>query len=329
MKKVIHIASALMAAVLAFISCERADVNRPDVQEGGRPIQFTVESEWPEITKAVITDVEGMKAEGFRVWSDWHQDPKDEYYSGDYGPVYGKTGTKVNASEDETWISEEEGDWYKGYYTFASAYPASIAGTHSSTFTKGTSATYSNSLSLDLADFHLGDSQTDLMYAFANVDNSAENASVVSLNFSHLFALLTIRISATSTQNLPRVKKISIYGIHSTLNDSLKITHTATSDSEHTVVSNMDEVLAAATLSSEDVPYWSQEYNESDFNYGSVDVIIPVENLLVYPETLSDDCSLVIKVEYGEDDNLQVKKSVVTSGSWSSGNTYAYTLMVG
>lgn len=329
MRKVIHIASAFMAAVLAFISCERADVNRPDVQEGGRPIQFTVESEWPEITKAVITDVEGMKAEGFRVWSDWHQDSTDEYYYQGKARVYGEDGTGVNASETGTWNSDKEGDWYKGYYTFAAVHPASIAGTHTSTFTKETSTTYSNSLSLVLRDFHLGNSQTDLMYAFANVDNSAENASVVSLNFSHLFALLTIRISATSTQNLPRVKRISIYGIHSTLKGSLTITHTATSDSDQTVESNMNDVLAAATLSSEDVPYWSQEYDESDFNYGSVDVIIPVENLLVYPETLSDDCSLVIKVEYGEDNNLQVKKSVVTSGSWSPGSTNAYTLMVG
>lgn len=326
MRKVIHIASALMAAVLAFISCERADGNRPDVQEGGRPIQFTVESEWPEITKAVITDVEGMKAEGFRVWSDWHQDPADEYYYQGSTPVYGDTGTKVNASEDGTWLSEDEGDWYKGYYTFAAAYPASIDGTHSSTFTKRTSATYSNSLSLDLTNFHLGSSQTDLMYAFANVDNSAENASVVSLNFSHMFSLLTIRISATSTQNLPRVKKISIYGIHSTLKGSLTLTHTTTSDSEHTLESNMDDVLAAAELSSEDVPYWSQEYDESDFNYGYVDKIVLVENLLVYPETLSETCPLVIKVECEDGTEM---KSMVTSGSWSPGSTNAYTLMVG
>lgn len=353
MKRIIHIAAVLLICV-AFISCEREEDSRP-IQSGGKPIRFTAECEWPEISRNSIDNFEDLASEGFHVWATWHKDPMDDsYLSNESRPVFRTEGTDVTYNETagsgsesdqgNMWLCDYDGEWYRGYYNFAAVAPAGVfVGSQQSDFSKtgsGDAVTlrYINKLTVDfgLDGFHLGKTQKDLMYAFHNEDNSDNASTVVGLNFNHLFSLLTIKIMATSTNTLPRIARITIYGLHGALMDDLVMTQTTEITSGHqeatTITHNLDDVLAEAELTDEDNYYWTGTYDADAFNYGSVDVITPIRNLLVYPETLSDDCSLKIKVEYKEpgqaaDTPDKVKTAIVNTGKWESGNSYVYTFL--
>lgn len=333
----------LLLACVVFISCEREDNPYQSSDDSGRPIVFTAECDWPTMTKEAILDLEDIKDTGFRVWASWHRDPDDQSYRPvETTATFGSSGTAVTY-QDNSWICDNEEQWNTGYYNFAAVIPASqFSGTHSATFQKRkasgvTTLSYSNTLTLDFGNsgFHLGSSQTDLMYAFHNEDNSADASSVVRLNFEHLCSLLTIKISSSDLGIIPTLKKLTLYGIHSTLIDDLTITQQATTtisasgnkQNNSTITNNISTVLQTASVSTESAPYWTMEYDEDDFDYDSAAIIVPVIKLLVFPEDLSEH-PLRIKVEYEEAGITKTKTANIDSGQWISGESYVYSLII-
>lgn len=337
---------------MVVLSCEREENPHYPIEGTGRPIVFAVESEWPVISKAAVNGIANMENQFFKVWGTWNQNPDDLYYSGESSAVFTNSGTSVRiiSGADGTYQGQcsNESEWYAGYYNFAALFPIQFTAAHYTEFTKSnlggkTSLEYSNQISVTFPNmsqdgsYHLGERQHDLMYAFHNEDNSDNTSSVVNLNFNHVFSLLTISISANSTLTLPRLTKITIYGIHSSVprgsSFTIAQTETITNNSTEAQQSNIEvtndlkDLLASATLSTEDNPYKVYSYGSTDFEYGSTDMITPVKNLLVYPETLSDTCPLMIKIEYEQDGTQKVKTACINTGEWESGKSYAYTLL--
>ena len=186
---------------MAIGSCEREDGQHGLVQECGRPIQFSAETEWQGVTKSAIGTLNDLKNDGFVVWANWTKDPNDnsDYLTSSEEVVFGPYGTIVTASDDgdnifqpnsdsdDKWVCESEQEWNRGYYNFAAILPASefeigrafSSGRLTSSFSKtqtNTSVTpeYSSLITLDVPNsgFDLSSDQVDLMYAFHNEDNS-------------------------------------------------------------------------------------------------------------------------------------------------------------
>lgn len=345
MKRIIYIVSVLLVACSTFISCEREDERLPDDSNGGRPIEFVVESEWPEMTKAIINDMSGIKEAGFNVWGSWCQDPNDDsYYTDTQYDVFGKRGTTViaeenNISEGFQWVCGYEAEWHRGYYNFAATLPAgALEGTQNSSFNKitdmsGTTLKYTSVLTLDLPKngFDLANSQTDLMYAFSCVDNSKETSEAVKLHFMHAFASLSIRITSAEGQ-LPVIEEATVYGIHNNIKGQLRYSHEfthANGESTATIQSNLDYLISEAEITNIDNPYFSVKSNE--LSYIDSDVLSLVEDLIIFPETLSANCSLKIKIDYKENEDDELLKTVyaeVKEGNWKSGEKYVYLLQI-
>lgn len=354
MRKIKHIAPILSALILAFISCERADVNRPDVQEGGRPIQFTVGNEWPEITKAPIESLDDLKGDGFLVFAEWTKDPEDDsYYANADGQVYGTYGVLVNAidnnndgvfdpngSEGDYWQCTDEQNWYRGYYSFAALLPASQFNatftapyaTHSADFTFTTDAdgnvadvTYKNTITVSFGagGFNLASSQIDLMYAFYNKDNSADGADKVTLDFHHAFAKLGIRLTANDPEKIPDVTGISVYGLYNSIADDLIFTHTNTQT--QTIVSdNINSILA--TRSNSDNPYYS--ISGGAFTRTETELIL-FEDILVFPQTMTSDHPLIVRITYDtEDEEGKTYDIKIMNVTWEPGGTYIYSVLM-
>lgn len=121
---------------------------------------------------------------------------------------------------------------------------------------------------------------------------------------------------------MPRGSSFTIAQTETITNNS-----TEAQQSNIEVTNDLKDLLARATLSTEDNPYKVYSYGSTDFEYGSTDMITPVKNLLVYPETLSDTCPLMIKIEYEQDGTQKVKTACINTGEWESGKSYAYTLL--
>lgn len=170
----------LLTICTAFISCEREDSRRYPVEESGRPIRFTTESVWPDITKAPITGLGDLLDDGFRVWGAWAKDPDDnsyfvgEYSTGSNGSVFGQGGTLVNAVDvdkdddfdpvgsKDTWSYASERNWYRGYYSFAAILPESSIGNGPNALVKSASLTSS---------FSKIGSGNDIQIAYSNTLN--------------------------------------------------------------------------------------------------------------------------------------------------------------
>lgn len=321
--------SVLLAFCIAVISCERED--GPAVQEDGRPIVFTAESEWPGITKTAVYDVETIREAGFRVWGSWHQDPEDQ---ADYvfdADVFGEEGSVVSLADNgESLVPEEDAMWHRGYYCFAAVFPKSFPGVTTSSFSKTASGNeYTNELTVDFgnAGFNLAEEQIDLMYAFADVDNSANQASTVQMDFCHTFALLDIRLTHKGEDESEEVgvKSVSLYGIHSEIKGDLQLVHNSGSTG---VTADFVSLLSEAESTTEDNPYYNREYADEPSRVYPGETIAIVDNLLVFPETLLEDTALTIKLVlmYGE----LTKEFTVTleDGQWTSGSTNAYEISV-
>lgn len=321
--------SVLLAFCIAVISCERED--GPAVQEDGRPIVFTAESEWPGITKADLADRDDLIAGGFRVWGNWHKDPDDNSGLEYKTEIFGTEGTLVSYVEDtDIMMPHKSAMWHRGYYAFTAIYPDSFAGTATSTFSKTTGnetvLNYSDVLTIAFGDgFNLAEEQTDLMYAFANANNSRNQASSVTLSFQHAFAALDVRL----THNGARVSKVSLYGIHETVTGDLQFTHRSNGDSKTAVVtSNFGDLLTGAPVSTAVDPYYEAEYTQGQgFTYTDETIAI-VDDLLVFPETLSVTTALTIAVELQYNGQSKVFTATIDDGEWTSGGTYVYKIVV-
>lgn len=311
-----------MLICVAFISCERDDMKRPD-EQNGRPIEFVVESEWPEMTKATTT------INAFKVWGNWTKDPNDvSNTSGIKEAVFGTTGAAVNKYGD-IWVLTQEADWHQGYYNFAAVSPSSFSGFQAATFNmvavgEQNVQRYTNLLTFDLGEdgLDLSNTQTDLMYAFSSVNNSNNDADAVSLMFKHAFARVTVKLGYTESE--PTVNSFIIYGIHTRINGELKFRYEQTGygvSAVRTNIDNLSELLSHGEVSTEEVPY----YTGTSFTSAD-DEIILVDNLLVFPETFSETCYLGIKMNVTINGQTKDVYANVTKGEWMSGESYAYKL---
>ena len=340
----------LLTLCVAVISCERDEVNRYPIEGTGKMIKFSVESEWPTISKAAVNGIDEMVNSMFKVWGTWYQDPSDIYYSEQSAHVFAQNGTYVQiiSSGDGVYEGEckSEAEWYAGYYNFAALFPMMFSATHDTEFEKSkvgdaTKLEYTNKLNIVFPNigqngiYHLGTNQGDLMYAFSNVDNSAETASTVNLNFEHLFSLLTINIAANNATNLPQKVDITIYGIHKSITSPVTITQTevitnyGTPDQQRTVTTtnNLKDLLKDGALTDETSYYKKGSF--TNINYGAADIITPVSQWLVFPENL-EETPLKIKVDlkYNDGDVTKTMIATVNTGEWESGKSYAYTLLI-
>lgn len=362
MRKITNIASVLATLILAFASCEREDVNRPEEHDGGRPIRFTVESEWPEITKAPIYSLDNLVGDGFVIWGTWHKDPDDdklyvnEYGDVDSGSVFDKSGTEVIASasgENISWTYEEERDWFRGYYSFAALLPSSkfcTEGTGSSA-TQTSTTTFSEeedgsktievvdqlTLTLPEGGFDLSASQTDLMYAFHNEDNSDNKSETVSLKFDHAFAMLSIDLSANDPTKIPHVKTVTVYGINKSISGNIIFTQTETitnygTTAQNSTLSNTNNIKnIVCNPSTLDSPYAYFEISDEAYvNDTTPEDVTLFENLMVFPETLrADGTQMMIQLEYKTGESSYSTYTVtVKNVIWESGGTYRYSLLM-
>lgn len=320
--KIIKYISTLLVSGITIVSCERE--GRPVVPEDGRLIVFTADSHWPEMTKATLFDRDDIVENGFKVWGTWHRDPEDHSDYVHDEDIFGTDGTLVlPVGDSESMAPENEATWHRGYYSFAAVFPASFTATQAASLSVTSEGDkYVNVLSFDLGTegFNLADKQTDLMYAFSYADNSNDNASSVPLNFEHSFSKVNISLTYTSVR--PEITEVILYGIHSTVYGELRYRQDF-SDGETDIMTqadNMNELLLAADVSSQQEPY----ARYSDFNETEGTITI-AQDLLVFPESLSRQNALRIQIRC-EDRDIYTE---VNSGTWEPGETYTYLLNTG
>ena len=284
----------------------------------------------------------------FTVWGTYNPSSDGLYYAGESLDVFEPNGSKVSAKDNgdgvfqpandsnDKWVCSKTTYWNTGYYNFAAVYSSSqTAWDYSSTFSQTESEiVYTNELSISLNNFSLRNNQDDIIYAFHNENNSDGTSSLLNLNFHHLFSLLTINIEASNPSDLEALEYISLYGIHSRISGTLLL-----SQNEIVTKGNSDQLQQTSTISNNlDELFDDSDISVSTLPYKKVRIInavTPIENLLVFPEILSEEHPLIIEVGYKatyEEDGVtktetKTKIAKVTSGEWESGKTYVYTLL--
>ncbi len=299
------------------------------------------------------------------------------YYDGFNGAVFGESGTMVTAADTDgdgkfvqakdSWTYSPQQEWYRGYYSFAAVIPASIFSdggvegshySHSQTsaeiaYSNGvvTGVTYNNRLTLDFPDdlFVLGghsvsgtklpaSAQSDLMYAFAEVDNSGNAAGDVKLQFTRTCAKLSILLSVNDPDVTMSIQKITIYGLLNSIPTPLEFTRVRTA-ANSTDGSNYPDMLATAAeehRSTLDNPFavFNRPEGEGDdalkWDVKGSDPDKPVavrlvEDLLVFPGELSASNQLKIKIDYMSGADLLTTYLKVSEGEWQAGRSYAYS----
>lgn len=339
--------------LLMVVSCEREEAKASGVP--GRIISFSAEDQsvWPDMTKAAIGSVGELLGDGFIVWGSWTKCPDDDsYWVGDYASgennaVFGAAGTKVTATDknndgkfnqsQDAWEYAPEREWYKGYYTFAAAIPASALAANSITGTQTSNVSsfendepvYTNRLTLNFPDntFDLSSTQIDLMTAFATQDNSAENAGQVKFQFDHICAKLNVSLAAhdpTGNDGTLEVQSIRVYGLLNSIESPLEFTQNNAQNTSNVT----DQIVASTDRSTQDDPFY---FANKGWEIPSSTLEDPegerlIEELLVFPGTLSADNPLKLRIDYknvnNETKSIFVK---VTQGTWEAGHTYSYT----
>lgn len=387
--KTLRYIAILLAACTAFCSCEREDAQRHPMQESGRPIRFTTESVWPDITKAPITGLGDLLDDAFRVWGAWSKDPDDnsyfvgEYSSGTNGAVFGEAGTVVNAVDAngddvfnpvttvDTWQYENIKDWYQGYYSFAAVLPNSLFDSSSpnylirsasleSSFSKSQNDTditleYDNTLTVNFQNDRLNigghvvengievpiADLKDIMFAFQTEDNSDNQAENVSLSFTHLFALLSIKLEAEDPANMPEITSVTVYGISSSIESPLilkqKVNHLHYRANNYQTVTE-NSLLMKGTASTLIDPFakftMPEGYYKTDGTPKSVTLF---KNLMVFPEDL-EQTPLQVKIEFNKvkvNDDLSIENLgkgehtiTIANAKLESGNNYVWSFEI-
>ena len=353
---ILNCVSAILAAwaiALCLSSCERDDAPLSENQGSGRTISFTAESssEWPDITKSPINNVGDLLGDGFIVWGTWTKCPDDDsYWVGEYSngvnnAVFSTAGTEVIATDkngdnkfvqtNDAWVYSPEKEWYKGYYTFAAAMPASelkengITGTHASEVEfEDSEAVYTNKLTLDFPDdvFDLSTSQIDVMYALSTQDNSLESANQVSLDFDHICSKVNVSIAAYDPAGDDRtldINSIMVYGLLNSIPTPLEFTSTGNNVAT--------QIAESSDRSSQEDPFyfsnkgWVVESSSQESPQGE----LIIKDLLVFPGSLSTANPFKLRIDYQNFSNEEKSVFVkVTSGEWLAGKTYSYTFQV-
>ena len=359
----VHLMSLLLGLSLVMASCQRED-NPSEGTVNATPIELSPSGEWSDLSRGVIEGLGDLTGDGFVAWANWTKDPEDEsiftndYSSGVTNLVFGEHGTKVYATDGngdghlDTWYYTPKRYWQRGTYTFAAALPATafnascVKEESDATGTANITGVISNdgsdilTLSKGSEGFILGglsvsgikpddDAQLDLMYAFSSrVDNKDESANVVSLYFTHAFAQIGIKLTSDTDKEL-HVKNIKIYGIHKYAESPLLLKN----NKEQNSISLRSRLADAgkSTLDNCFAEFIRPEGEDGemwDIVSGDIaNAVQLVKELIVFPEVLSTENPLKIRITYNDgaptDKHLD---ATVSSGSWEAGKVYTYTL---
>lgn len=318
MKRIIHI--LLIAAVLP-VGCSRNSFDPAPSQEYP-PIEIGMS----DLTKAVYNGPGDIPAgDGFVVWSSCTIDSESDPQA-----IFGTAGTKVYAPD---WTYSPTRFWQRGTYSFAAALPASAFNAQyaSTEPDKAGSANISGSfsetgaLTLDFgkdADnkpigFDLSANQIDLMVAFPDdVTYTGGDPARVSLNFSHMFSMVSIEAATTEPRTDMYIKEIKIYGNSSGTTGNMVFTSngsTTTSTYVLTGTTSEEDVYKTITPSE---PGWKLAAG-SEYT-----TLIP--GLLVFPE----ECPFCIQVTYADRYGKEFTDVGSLSASWEAGKKYTYSFTV-
>ena len=258
----------------------------PDAPKGKYPILFRCSDE----TRAEAT-VESMKAdtEGFNVYA------------------YFETNTNEKVSfEKNVWWNESEGMWLYddieywivgATYWFKAVYPHGIATVDNSNSTQTVTITGYDVTNQD----DILVAETDRGGMLVTEQNQAPTSgSVVSLNFQHLLANVTIKVLSELATPV-EVERIELRNIASQGDYN---GNWIANDSKCTLGIDSDITLNKA---------------ESDTDYTD----ITDGGFIVIPEQINGTQKLYIKTSFKE-----YEISVPTTLSWSSGKKYSYTLTI-
>ena len=258
----------------------------PDAPKGKYPILFRCSDE----TRAEAT-VESMKADtdGFNVYA------------------YFETNTNEKVSfEKNVWWNESEGMWLYddieywivgATYWFKAVYPHGIATVDNSNSTQTVTITGYDVTNQD----DILVAETDRGGMLVTEQNQAPTSgSVVSLNFQHLLANVTIKVLSELATPV-EVERIELRNIASQGDYN---GNWIANDSKCTLGIDSDIILNKA---------------ESDTDYTD----ITNGGFIVIPEQINGTQKLYIKTSFKE-----YEISVPTTLSWSSGKKYSYTLTI-
>ena len=291
-------------------SCHREEIPNDNPQQSGTPISFTPTSDWPTLTKSIITN-ENYKDFNFNIWA-------TSEYSNKNFEVF--EGEEIKHDGNDIWIpvSGVEKYWSLGKYDFIAVMPSGHVGTYSD-----------GNLTLDFGDsgYQLGctsenkDSQKDFLVAVAEDEFeqkhlNGEKKDPVSLKFfpqlSRINFTISNEISLTGLESEIIVTGFKIYGNH--------ISAESWSNDGGWSFKELQGTSENPT------PYFSASELSIEVNTKTV----LVNDLLVFPE----ECSLSILVTYVEKVNGIESPAVTKSSSvpiqcaWQSGNQYTYPLKV-
>lgn len=340
---------------LSLLSCERVEPDN-EVNPSSRPIRFSAEQYWPDLTKAA--DFEDLKKQGFQVWGAWKKDPMDnssfydDYKDGINNSVFSATPVSFI---DDGWsyvtYTEYEREWYRGYYSFAALPESAFVGlvrtaTHSASVSiTDDIPTFTNQLRLNFQqdlDLSVSQENADFLCAFDCKDNSANNVEVVNLDFKHAFARFGLEFFVYDPLKMPVVTEVKIYGNRKSIStdETFILTHTKVGDGS-TFSAQFDGVRAT-----EGDPYYHQEFDPSLFEIGRTDSAVLCEKLMVFPENLTEDQPLYIDITYykilenqGEIDDPYIRYYInfeenhtytiqIKDVIWEPGETYIYKFAV-
>ncbi len=329
MKRIIYIVSVLLLACVAFISCEREDTSGILEQGTGKPISFAAESEWPEITKAAVKVTDDFNSgDAFTAYATWSQDPAYTYTANESDFVFGEEGTIVTAQDNDDegfkWVSSIKSDWQFGYYNFAAVFPYHCANGYTTSLDiENGILTYTSTLEL-ICSKSLSE-QYDCMYAFSNIDNTDGVATVVEFGFNHIFSLLNINITASSSETISNITKVSLQGLRSSM--SVPFTITQTEVVENGVTQSKNVTCDIKTKLRANRPSSTYGFDISNFKTVSTNEIEALKDYMVFPDDFSI-APVTITVEYKQNEVATSKSIQLNSGGWESGKSYAYTLLI-
>lgn len=336
---------------LSLLSCERDEPGN-EVYPSSRPIRFSAQQQWPDVTKA--PDLNDLKENGFQVWGVWKKDPQDnssfldDYKDGINNSVFSATPVSfTNGGWSYVTETEYEREWYRGYYAFA-ALPESIfdelvqTAAHSvSISVEDGVPSYTNRLELKFQqqlDLSVKQNEADFLFAFDCKDNSANGAEVVNLDFKHAFARFGLELFVYDPLKMPVVTSVKIYGNRKTVNGGETFVLTQSNVGDDSVIS----VHFDGVRSTYEEPYYQQSFDQSLFEIGITDSAVLCETMMVFPENLTEEQPLYIDITYkkilennealngryyiGEESHtytISIKDVV-----WESGETYIYKFEV-
>ena len=326
MRRTIYI---LIITALFLAGCKDHPSFEHACSEENHAIEIGMSNQWANLTKAVYNEPADIPAgDGLVVWSSCSVNSESVPQA-----IFGNGGTKVYAPD---WTYSPIRFWQRGTYSFVAALPASAfnadfasteAGKTGSVNISG-SVSDTGILTLDFGkdadnqpiNFNLSSNQIDLMAAFPDdISYTGGDPSAVLLKFNHLFSLLAIKIAIGSDEpdKIVPVKSITIYGIHKSTQSF------SVSKNTSTLMGTLKN--PAATPEDAYAVFTRPSLNPASWDIKGSEPVLLVNNLIVFPEILSKENPLKVKVAYGDGKEFT---GTMSSGKWESGNRYVYTLSV-